>query len=89
MWIEPYGIVELLYCDMKNAFVLTREASDAEILTGILKPINHFGKVCDRLEIEIISANYGTNNLQAKGRVERNHGVDQDRLLKKYLQCFD
>jgi transposase len=38
MWIERYGIPESLYCDKKNAFVLTREPSDAEILAGILTP---------------------------------------------------
>jgi len=78
MWIKRYGIPESLYCDKKNAFVLTREASDAEILAGILKPKSHFGKACDRLGIEVIAA----NSPQAKGRVERNHGVDQDRLVK-------
>jgi transposase len=78
MWIERYGIPESLYCDKKNAFVLTREPTDAEILAGILKPKSHFGRACDRLGIEVIPA----NSPQAKGRVERNHGVDQDRLVK-------
>ena len=79
MWVERYGIPESLYCDKKNAFVLTREPTDAEILAGILKPKSHFGKVCDRLGVEVIPA----NSAQAKGRVERNHGVDQDRLIKE------
>ena len=78
MWIELYGIPESLYCDKKNAFILTREPSDAEILAGIVKPKSHFGIACDRLGIEVIPA----NSPQAKGRVERNHGVDQDRLVK-------
>ena len=78
MWIAQYGIPESLYCDKKNAFVLTREPTDAEILAGNLKPKSHFGKACGRLGIEIIPA----NSPQAKGRVERNHGVDQDRLVK-------
>jgi len=38
LWIERYGIPESLYCDKKNAFVLTREPSEDEILAGILKP---------------------------------------------------
>jgi transposase len=79
MWIKQHGIPESLYCDKKNAFVLTREPTDAEILAGILKPKSHFGKACDRLGIEVIAA----NSPQAKGRVERNHGVDQDRLIKE------
>ena len=79
MWIKRYGIPESLYCDKKNAFVLTREPTDVELLAGILKPKSHFGKACDRLGIEVIAA----NSPQAKGRVERNHGVDQDRLIKE------
>jgi transposase len=78
MWIKRYGIPELMYCDKKNAFVLTREPTDAEILAGKLKPKSHFGYACDKLGIEVIAA----NSPQAKGRVERNHGVDQDRLVK-------
>ena len=79
MWIKRYGIPESLYCDKKNAFVLTREPTDAELLIGILKPKSHFGKACGRLGIDVIAA----NSPQAKGRVERNHGVDQDRLIKE------
>jgi hypothetical protein len=85
MWIETYGNPESLYCDKKNAVVLVREPTDAEILAGILKPKSHFGKACDRLGIEVIPA----NSPQAKGRVERNHGVDQDRLIKELrLECI-
>ena len=78
MWIERHGIPFALYCDKKNAFVLTREPTDAEILAGILKPKSHFGRACDKLGIEVIAA----NSPQAKGRIERNHGIDQDRLVK-------
>jgi transposase len=34
MWIEQYGIPFALYCDKKNAFVLTREPTNAELLAG-------------------------------------------------------
>jgi hypothetical protein len=78
MWIERYGVPESLYCDHKNAFVLTREPTDAELLKGITKPLSHFGRACKKLGIEVIPA----NSPQAKGRAERNHGVDQDRLVK-------
>jgi transposase len=78
-WIRNYGIPEGLYCDKKNAFVLTREATDAELLAGILEPKSHFGKACEKLGVLVIAA----NSPQAKGRVERNHGVDQDRLVKE------
>jgi hypothetical protein len=59
--------------------VLTREPSDTEILAGILKPKSHFGRACEKLGVTVIAA----NSPQAKGRVERNHGVDQDRLVKE------
>ena len=35
--------------------------------------------VCAKLGIELIAA----NSPEAKGRVERNHGTHQDRLIKK------
>jgi hypothetical protein len=79
LWILTYGIPQSLYCDKKNAFVLTREPTNDEILKGIFKPKSHFGRACDKLGIEVIAA----NSAQAKGRVERNHGIDQDRLVKE------
>jgi hypothetical protein len=79
LWIERYGIPESLYCDRKNAFVLTREPTETELLKGITKPMSHFGRACKKLGIEVIPA----NSPQAKGRVERNHGVDQDRMVKE------
>jgi transposase len=78
LWIQRYGIPKSLYCGKKNAFVLTRESADAELLASILKPKSHFGKACGKPGIEVIAA----HSPQAKGRVERNHGVDQDRLVK-------
>ena len=78
-WITVYGIPEALYCDRKNAFVLTREPTDDELLAGITEPKSHFGRACEKLGVMVIAA----NSPQAKGRVERNHGVDQDRLVKE------
>jgi hypothetical protein len=78
-WIRKYGIPQALYCDKKNAFVLTREPTDAEILKGVTKPKSHFGRACEKLEVEVIAA----NSPQAKGRLERNHKTDQDRLVKE------
>src|ERR1019366_4293063 len=42
-------------------------------------PVTQLGQMCERLGIGIIAA----NSPQAKGRVERNHGIHQDRLVKK------
>jgi len=79
LWIKSYGIPEALYCDKKNAFVLTREATDDELIKGITEPKSHFGRACEKLGVTVITA----LSPQAKGRVERNHGVDQDRLIKE------
>jgi hypothetical protein len=79
LWMLAYGIPEALYCDKKNAFVLTREPTDNELLRGITEPKSHFGRACEKLGVQVIAA----ESPQAKGRVERNHGVDQDRLVKE------
>jgi transposase len=77
-WIERYGIPQAVYCDKKNAFVLNKEPTIEEQLAGI-EPKSHFEVACDKLGIEVIVA----NSPQAKGRVERNHGVYQDRFVKE------
>jgi hypothetical protein len=59
--------------------VLAREPTDAELLKRITKPKSHFGRACEKLGVEVIAA----NRPQAKGRVERNHALDQDRLVKE------
>jgi len=75
-WIEKYGVPLALYTDWKNVYV--GEATEKEMLRGEV-PVTQFGRMCERLEIRIIAA----NSPQAKGRVERNHGTHQDRLVKK------
>lgn len=77
-WIDRYGIPKALYTDKKNVFVTDREPTLEEQLAGE-EPMTAFGKACAKLGIEIITA----NSPQAKGRVERAHGVDQDRLVKE------
>lgn len=77
-WIEHYGIPEALYVDKKTVFVANREPTIEEQLKGV-EPLTQFGRACDKLGIRIICA----NSPQAKGRVERNHGVYQDRLVKE------
>ena len=75
-WIERYGVPQALYTDWKNVYV--REASEEERRRGEV-PVTQFGRMCQRLGIRILAA----NSPQAKGRVERNHGTHQDRLVKK------
>jgi transposase len=75
-WIRSYGVPCALYTDWKNVYV--REATSAEQLRGEV-PLTQFGRMCSKLGIRIIAA----GSPQAKGRVERNHGTHQDRLVKK------
>jgi transposase len=78
-WIRIYGIPQALYCDRKNAFVITREPTEAELAKGMTKPKSHFGKACEKLGTGVIAA----NSPQAKGRAGRKRGLDQDRLVKE------
>jgi transposase len=75
-WIEANGVPLALYTDWKNVYV--REPNAEEQATGTV-PLTQFGRMCAALGIQIIAA----NSPQAKGRVERNHGTHQDRLVKK------
>jgi transposase len=75
-WMEKYGVPRALYTDWKNVYV--REPTAKELLHG-KAGLTQFGRMCERLGIKIIAA----GSPQAKGRVERNHGTHQDRLVKK------
>jgi hypothetical protein len=75
-WIKKYGVPRALYTDWKNVY--KRKATPAEQLRGQV-PLTQFGRMCQKLGIRIIAA----STPQAKGRVERVHGVHQDRLIKK------
>lgn len=77
-WIERYGIPRALYTDHKNLYVADREPTAEEQL--LHRPaLTAFGKACHKLAIQIIPA----ASPQAKGRIERRHGVLQDRLVKE------
>jgi len=75
-WIEHYGVPLALYTDWKNVYM--RAPTAEEQATGAV-PRTQFGRMCASLGIQIIAA----SSPQAKGRVERNHGTHQDRLVKK------
>jgi transposase len=75
-WVEQHGVPQALYTDWKNVYV--RKPSEAERLAGEA-PLTQFGRMCRKLGTKILAA----NSPQAKGRVERNHGIQQDRLIKK------
>jgi len=75
-WIQKYGVPLALYTDWKNVYA--REPTEKELLHGKV-PVTQFGRMCQKLDIRIITA----NSPEAKGRVERSHGTHQDRLIKK------
>src|SRR3989441_1990402 len=75
-WIVRYGVPQALYTDWKNVYV--RPPNATERVTGA-EPLTQFGRMCAHLGIRIIPA----SSPQAKGRIERNHGTQQDRLVKK------
>jgi hypothetical protein len=75
-WVEKHGIPRALYVDWKSVYQSAPTARQKQ--EGIV-PISQFGRMCQKLGIELI----GANSPQAKGRVERGHGTHQDRLIKK------
>src|SRR5207247_3423226 len=75
-WVEKYGVPQWLYTDWKNVY--KRKPTEAEELAGTV-PLTEFGRMCARLGTRII----GASSPQAKGRVERSNGTQQDRLIKK------
>lgn len=77
-WIDRYGIPQSLYTDKKNVYVVDEKTRQIAAESG-LEVLTQFGRACRQLGIEIITA----HSPAAKGRVERNHGVYQDRLVKE------
>jgi hypothetical protein len=73
-WVEKYGVPRALYTDLKTLYHSPGRACDRDD-----RPLTQFGLICRKLGIELIRA----SSPQAKGRVERAHGTNQDRLVKK------
>lgn len=73
-WIGEYGVPRAIYTDWKSLY---HSPGGAGVIRSQLS--TQFGRVCSRLGIELIAA----SSPQAKGRVERTHGTNQDRLVKK------
>jgi transposase InsO family protein len=75
-WVEKYGIPQMIYTDHGSVYYTDQKSTIEDQLKGRV-PKTRFGRVCDELGIEIIYA----GSPQAKGRVERANGVQQDRLI--------
>lgn len=66
-WMKKYGIPQAIYVDLKTVYISPSDDG-----------FSHVQRACDKLGIRIIKA----RSPQAKGRVERNHAVYQDRFVK-------
>lgn len=78
-WITLHGIPMAIYVDLKSLYISPKSLRHDE--DDLVEPewLTHFSKACKGLGIEVIKA----YSPQAKGRVERNHGVYQDRFVKE------
>jgi hypothetical protein len=77
-WVRRFGIPVCIYVDRKSVYVTDREQTPAEQLAA-MPALTQFGRACHKLGVRIIEA----HSPQAKGRVERKHGLFQDRLIKE------
>lgn len=78
LWILRYGMPQSLYTDKKNVYVIDEKTREKAADSGE-EVFTQFGRACRQLGIKIITA----HSPEAKGRVERNHGIYQDRLVKE------
>ena len=82
---KKHGLPRCLYVDKNSIFKVNREDTIEEQLSG-MRPMTTFERAMQELAVPIIWA----NSAQAKGRVERRGGLNQDRLvseLRKANSC--
>jgi transposase len=79
-WIKLHGVPLAIYVDLKSLYISPKSLRQTEE-EELVEPewLTHFSRGCKVLGIEVIKA----YSPQAKGRVERNHGVYQDRFVKE------
>jgi transposase-like protein len=77
-YVRLYGLPAALYPDRDSIYICTREASLEEELANV-GPETQFARAMRQLGVDLIPA----YSPQAKGRVERRHGLFQDRLVKE------
>lgn len=77
-YVHRYGLPAALYPDRDSIYICTREACLEEQLAAV-GPETQFARAMRELDVELIPA----YSPQAKGRVERRHGLFQDRLVKE------
>ena len=77
-YLRLYGLPAALYPDRDSIYVCTRDANLEEELAN-LEPETQFARAMGELGVDLFPA----YSPQAKGRVERRHGLFQDRLVKE------
>jgi hypothetical protein len=76
-YLKRHGLPRALYVDRDSIYRINRDATVDEALAGE-NALSQFARAMKELGVELICA----HSPQAKGRVERRHGVLQDRLVK-------
>ena len=76
-YVGHYGLPRSLYVDRASIYETTRDSTVEEALQDTA-PLTQFDRAMRELGVELILA----HSPQAKGRVERRHGVFQDRFVK-------
>ena len=74
-YYDQYGLPQALYSDRDSIYQVNATA----VASAPPRPLTQFGRAMKQLNVRIILA----YSPQAKGRVERRHGVFQDRLVKE------
>ena len=76
-YVGYYGRPRSLYVDRAAIYETTRDSTVEETLKDSA-PLTQFARAMQQLDVQLILA----RSPQAKGRVERRHGVFQDRFVK-------
>ena len=76
-YVDYYGLPRSLSVDRAGIYETTRDSTVDETLRDA-PPLAQFGRAMQELDVKLILA----HSPQAKGRVERRHGVFQDRCVK-------
>lgn len=76
-YVAEHGLPQALYVDRDSIYEATRDATTEEELRAS-GPLTQFGRAMQELGVRLVMA----HSPQAKGRVERRHGLFQDRLVK-------
>lgn len=77
LYVAEQGLPQALYVDHDSIYETTRDTTIDEELRE-KSPLTQFGRAMQELEVKLKLA----HSPQAKGRVERRHGLFQDRLVK-------